>query len=123
MIIKAYPNKKGFSLIELLIAVAIVLVVLVGSLLAFVQLMLLNESSANLVIAANDAQFVLEQMKNEAYEDLSSYAPPTFSNLSSETVTLTRNIGTSIATITVNISWQERQNARNFSLSTCFAKE
>lgn len=118
-------NKEGFNLIELLVAVAIILIVLVGTLLAFVQLMLINESSRNMVIAANDAQYVLEQLKNEAYEDLSSYAPPTFNNLTSEPVTPTLiwNIGANIAIVTVNISWQERQNERNFSLSTCFAKE
>jgi len=116
-------GKRGFSLFELMIAVAIILTVLVGSLLAFVQLMLLNESSRNLVLAANDAQYVLEQMKNEAYDDLALYAAPTFNNLASETVSLTRAIGTNIATVTVDINWQERGNARNFSLSTCFTKE
>lgn len=118
------PDKKrGFSLIELIIAIAIILTVLVGSLLSFVHLILLNESSRNLVIAANDAQYVLEQMKNEDYGSLASYAPPVFSNLVSETVSLTRSIGANIATVTVDISWQERGDARNFSLSTCFAKE
>ena len=116
-------NKRGFSLLELMIGVAIILIVLVGSLLAFVQLMLLNESSRNLVIAANDAQYILEQMKNEAFEDLEGYIAPTFNNLNPEVVTLTKNIGSNIATITVDISWQERKDARNFSLSTCFAKE
>jgi prepilin-type N-terminal cleavage/methylation domain-containing protein len=116
-------NKRGFSLLELMIGVAIILIVLVGSLLAFVQLMLLNESSRNLVIAANDAQYILEQMKNEAFEDLEGYIAPAFNNLNPEVVTLTKNIGSNIATITVDISWQERKDARNFSLSTCFAKE
>ncbi|MFA5310906.1 MAG: prepilin-type N-terminal cleavage/methylation domain-containing protein [Candidatus Omnitrophota bacterium] len=116
-------SKRGFSLVEFLIGVAIVLIVLVGSLLAFVQLMLLNEGSSNLVIAANDAQYVLEQMKNEAFEDLASHPIPTFNNLNSETVTLTRSIGVNIATVTADVSWQERGNARNFSISTCFARE
>lgn len=108
---------------ELMIGVAIILIVLVGTLLSFVHLMLLNETSRSLVIAANDAQYVLEQMKNEAFGDLVSYTAPVFANLDSEAVSLTRNIGTNLATVTVNISWQERQNARNFSLSTCFKKE
>jgi len=117
-------NKRGFSLLELMIGVAIILIVLVGSLLAFVQLMLLNESSRSLVIAANDAQYILEQMKNKAFDDLSSYTAPELKNLGpSEVVSLTRTPGTNIITVTVNISWQERANARNFSLSTCFTKE
>ena len=108
---------------ELMIGVAIILIVLVGTLLSFVQLMLLNEASKNLVIAANDAQYVLEQMKNEAYDDLASYTAPTFDNLNSEAITLTRSIGANLATVTVGVSWQERANARNFSLSTCFTRE
>ncbi len=116
-------KKKGFTLIELMFGVSIILIVLVGTLLAFVQLMILNESSRGLVVAANDAQYVLEQMKNEAYEDLASYVVPVFNNLDSQIVSLTRSIGSDIATVTVNVNWQERGNARNFSLSTCFAKE
>ena len=115
-------NKKGFNLIELLVAVAILLFVLSGVLLSFVHLMLLNESSRGMVIAANDAQYVLEEMKNEAYEDLGSYDPPAFNNLTGEAITLTRIIGANLATVTVDVSWQERQNERNFSLSTCFTK-
>ncbi|MDD3087989.1 MAG: prepilin-type N-terminal cleavage/methylation domain-containing protein [Candidatus Omnitrophica bacterium] len=118
-------NNKGFTLIELLIAVAIILIVLVGSLLAFVQLMLLNESSRNLVIAANDAQYILEEMKNLAYDDLGSYLPNEneLDSLEAEDVELTYNIESDVTTVTVNVTWQERQNERDFSLSTCFTRE
>ena len=116
-------NNKGFNLIELLIAVAIILIVLIGSLLAFVQLMLLNESSMNLVIAANDAQYILEEMKNLAYDDLSSYVPKELDSLEAEDVELIYNIESDITTVTVNVTWQERQNERDFSLTTCFTRE
>ncbi len=116
-------NNKGFNLIELLIAVAIILIVLVGSLLAFVQLMLLNESSRNLVIAANDAQYILEEMKNLAYDDLNSYVPKELDSLEAEDVELIYNIESDITTVTVNVTWQERQNERDFSLATCFTRE
>jgi len=116
-------NNKGFNLIELLIAVAIILIVLVGSLLAFVQLMLLNESSRNLVIAANDAQYILEEMKNLAYDDLGSYVPKELGSLEAEGVELVYNIESDITTVTVNVTWQERQNERDFSLATCFTRE
>mgnify|MGYP001606235697 CR=1 FL=1 len=113
---------RGFSLVELMFGVAILLVVICGSLLTFVYCMLLNESSKNLTIATNDAQYVLEQIKALPYNGISSYTPPTFTDLPNETITLDRTIGASISTIAVNVNWQERQNSRSISLSTYIAK-
>lgn len=105
-----------------MVAVAITLFVITGSALSFVQLMFLANSSVNLTIAANDAQYVLEQLKGIAYGGIASYSAPVFYNLTNETVTLTRSVGANLADITVAVSWQERNQARNFSLSTYIAK-
>ncbi len=115
-------NKKGFTLIELMVAVAVTLLVTTGSFLSFTYLMILADSSVNLTVAASDAQYVLEQLKGIAYGSLSTYTAPVFSNLSNETVTLTRSIGANLATITVDVSWLEKNQAKNFSLSTYIAK-
>ena len=115
-------GNRAFSLIELMTGVAILAVVITGSLLAYINCMLLNDSSRNLVIAVNDAQYVLEQIKALDYNSISGYTPPSFSNLSGESVTLTRSVGATLATVTVNVNWSENQSTKSFSLSTYFAR-
>jgi hypothetical protein len=105
-----------------MVAVAITLLVITGSVLSFVQLMFLADSSVNLTIAANDAQYILEQLKGIAYEAISSYSVPDLDNLIGEDITLSRSVGANLATLTVNISWLEKNQTKNFSLSTCIAK-
>jgi prepilin-type N-terminal cleavage/methylation domain-containing protein len=116
-----FINDKGFNLVELMIASGILLIVLSGLMVTFVYGILLNESNNNLVIATNDAQYVLEQIKGLAYSAISSYPAPTFYNLNNETITLSRSIGTRIAEVTVDVSWTERQRQRSFRLSTRIA--
>lgn len=118
----AIKNKRGFTLAELILTVAITLLVITGSALSFVHLMFLADSSVNLTIAANDAQYILEQLKGVAYGEISSYSAPVFYNLPGEAVTLSRSVGANLATLTVDVNWLERNQARNFSLSTCIAK-
>lgn len=112
----------GFSLLELMMGVAILLISICSLLFALVFCLLLNESSNNLTTATNDAQYVLEQVKSLAYNDIPSYVPPTFNNLAGESITLNRTVQANITTVTVNVNWQERQNSKNLSLSTYFAE-
>ncbi|OGX18538.1 MAG: hypothetical protein A3K83_07610 [Omnitrophica WOR_2 bacterium RBG_13_44_8b] len=115
-------QNKGFSLMELMLAVAILLIAVLGLLSTFINCILLNESNRNLVTAANDAQYVLEQIRSLAYGDIATYAAPAFTNLNGEAITLTRSIGAEIAEVTVDVSWTERQRNRSFQLSTRFAQ-
>ena len=121
---RAVIRNKGFTLTELILAVAITLLVITGSALSFVQLMFLADSSVNLTVAANDAQYILEQLKGvKPYEAIESYSAPQLKNIGpSESITLNRNVGVNLATLTVNVSWLERNQTKNFSLSTCIAK-
>lgn len=119
---KMKNGNKGFSLAELMIGVAILTVVIITSLFAFINCILLNDSSRNLVSAANDAQYVLEQIKALDYNSISAYTPPTFTDLPNESVTLTKEIGATLSTVTVNVGWLENQKNKAISLSTYFAK-
>jgi prepilin-type N-terminal cleavage/methylation domain-containing protein len=115
-------KQKGFTLIELMFGVAIALFTIAGALISFVYLAALNNASCNLVIAANDAQYVLEEMKALTYSQLSGYTSTQVHNLNNENIILGKNIGSILATVTVTVNWTENNNAKNFSLSTCFAK-
>ncbi len=116
-------NKRSFTLVELMAAVAITLLVITGSALSFVQLMFLADSSVNLTIAVNDAQYVLEQVKSVPYASICGYSAPSLKNIgSSENIAFNCSAGANLATVTVNVSWQERGQAKNFSLSTYIAK-
>lgn len=113
---------KALTLLELMIASAILLIAICGLLFSFVSCILMNESNNNLVIAANDAQYVLEQIKALPYDSISAYSAPEFNNLNNEEITLSRSVGSAIADITVNVNWSERNRNKSFSLSTRIAK-
>ncbi|MDO8489659.1 MAG: prepilin-type N-terminal cleavage/methylation domain-containing protein [Candidatus Omnitrophota bacterium] len=118
----AIRNKKGFTLAELMVAVAITLLVIIGSILSFAQLMFLADSSVNLTTAVNDAQYVLEQLKGVTYGGISTYVVPVFNNLPGENVVLNRTVGANLANLTVNVSWQEKKQTKSFFLSTYIAR-
>jgi prepilin-type N-terminal cleavage/methylation domain-containing protein len=122
-----YKNKKnlGFTLIELVIAIAILLIMVTALFVASINCILLNEMNNNAVTAANDAQYVLEQMKQLPYTQINNYSPPVFTNLHNETIPKPTviDITGSIKQVTVNVNWTERQRNRSFSLSTRFARQ
>ncbi len=120
-------GKRGFSLLELLMAVAILLVVGAGVMAALTHCLLLTEASYNLVVAATDAQLVLEQIKARSYTTVPSYTVPTFTNLVNETVTITPaigsfNTGAGYNDLQVTVSWRERGANKNVSLSTSISR-
>ncbi len=115
-------RRRGFTLLELMVTVAILVFAIGGLFTSFMYSALLRETSANLVKASTDAQFVLEQMKGVSYSALSAYVPPALNSLPNENVTLQKNIGARIAEVTVNVSWTERGRNRNFALTTRFAR-
>lgn len=117
-------NIRGFTLSELMIASAILLVAILGLLAVLINCLFLNEANNNLIIAVNDAQYVLEQIKCLAYSDIAAYAPPEFINLNSETISLTRNYIdlNKLVEVTVDVNWVERQRNKNFQLSTRIAR-
>lgn len=120
-------GKKSFTLIELMFGISILLIVIIVSLGAFINSMLLNESSRNLTIAAQDAQYVLEQIKGQTFANISTfiagYPSGQFSNLPNESVTFPlTSFSANLATITIQVTWDERNTTRNFSLTSRFAQ-
>ena len=124
-------NKKGFTLVELMFSVFILLVSILALLSGFLGTLFLNNASSNLTIAVNDAQHVLEQVKGLNYTTCiqnnfaaGCYTLPVLTNLPGETVAFSPapTIGASISKITVKISWLDSQKTRSFSLATYIAK-
>lgn len=114
-------------MIELMFGVAILLVTLIAVLSSVIGSVFLNESSRNLVTASNDAQSVLEQIKTQSFSNIPAYisgfSPAEFNNLPGETVSFPDPVYTAnLDTITVNITWNERNAAKNFSITTRFAQ-
>ena len=117
---------KGVTLLELMVAAAILVIVISGLLFTFINCMLMNESNNNLVIAVNDAQYLLEQVKGLAYANINN---STLANLHNETVlyngTITAGVTeleTNLKEVTVNVTWTEKGRNRAFSLPTRVAR-
>ncbi|MFC1674366.1 prepilin-type N-terminal cleavage/methylation domain-containing protein [Candidatus Omnitrophota bacterium] len=115
-------SDKAFTLIEILITMVILLIVITGLLLTFFNCIILNEGNSNTVIAVNDAQFVLEEVKGLAYTHIPVYSPPDFSNLNNEDVDYDYDVGVSVTEVTVTISWNDRLRQRSIELATRFAR-
>lgn len=115
-------TKKGFTLLELMVTVGLLVFAIAGIFSSFIGAVLLNDANANLVKAANDAQYVLEQIKGVAYSQLSSYTAPVLANLENENITVQKNIAWRIAEVTAHVSWTEHNRNRSFSLTTRIAR-
>lgn len=58
---------KGFTLIEVLVAVGILVIILAGLLLSYTSCFILNETTRNLTFAMNAAQNVLEEIREHTF--------------------------------------------------------
>ncbi|MBU4589878.1 MAG: prepilin-type N-terminal cleavage/methylation domain-containing protein [Candidatus Omnitrophica bacterium] len=127
-------NKKntGFTLLELMIGAAVLILALVGLIAAYIGCFALNEKARNLTVATNDAQCVMEEIRdrntafNITQEDWSAWAatdPPDgggCSTLDNETITVTYPSGTGARPleIIITVSWTEKGRQRNTQIST-----
>ncbi len=118
---------QGFTLIELIISLAIIVPVLLGAIGLNVYVFRMNETSRRAVVALQDAHTVIERIRNLSETSLaqvtstypSGQTVSGFSNLPSEQVTVTYpNASTDPLVITVTASWVDRQGAMNRSLAT-----
>lgn len=63
-------NKSGFTLLELMISVSVLIVALVGLLGVFTHLISLNENSSKLTLAVTACQAKLEEIRNSTFQYL-----------------------------------------------------
>ena len=119
-------SKAGLTLLEVMLTSGILLIAIVALLYTFVNCIFLNESNKEALTAANDAQYVLEQIKSLAFSQIESYTPPVFTNLEDENIPapVVTVISSRVKRVTVNVSWTDkRRRARSFALTTQFVSQ
>lgn len=112
---------KGFSLLEVLIAVAIFGILLGGVFTAIQQTNYLTHHTANLLRARLLANEIIETLKVHPFETLHEYAFTDVSKLGDMTVDIriTEFNPNTLKQMTVIVKWQDtRQPERKYSLST-----
>jgi Tfp pilus assembly protein PilV len=118
-------KNSGFTILELLVASGILVISITAVLASFINSYLLNEASNNKAIAANDAQYVLERLKNMTYGDISTCSAPCadydFPNLEDESIGVTVTQMGDVKEVTADVSWTERERQRNLAITTRFA--
>ena len=108
--------KSGFTLLELMIAVGVLIVALVGLLGVFAHMMLLNENSRKLTIAVTACQDKLEEMRNANFSTLyatyngAGFNPNGFTSGQAKGTISIDNSDPNLLRIFVSISWRTRSN-------------
>ena len=111
--------KKGFTLVEVLIAAGILAIVLVGLLQTFIQCSLLASMAGNLTSAVAQAQNKMEEIRNHNYDLITTdYAPVgtppanTFnvSPLDGKGVIYIDSSNANLLKITIDVCWKEKDN-------------
>ncbi len=143
-------NKKGFTLVELLMAVAILAFAMSGILLMFINCAFLDQANRNKSIATIHAETAMEYIRSQTFSTIQnnlctsvvsplvpepvtwSLGPATLnlSGLTSESInaTTTSNCCSRIPLdwldITVEVKWKDRAqtNERNLKLGTSISK-
>jgi len=118
-------SAKAFTLVELLLASAILALVISGLLLVFLSCIFLNEANRNLTAAITHAQFAMEEVKNTAFGSIASesWDNATISAkgllpLGNESISINVT-GSTTLDVNVTVSWQDRASRdRNISIET-----
>lgn len=121
---KIFCERQGFTLAEVLIAVGILAVVIVGLLQLFVYCSTLAEAAGNTTLAVSEAQNKMEEIRNHDFSaiavDYASGGTPgntfTLTSLNGTgTITVSQVGGSSeLLQVRTDVVWQNK-NGRNFS--------
>jgi prepilin-type N-terminal cleavage/methylation domain-containing protein len=123
-LIQRKKSSSGFTLMELMVTAAILVVGVTGLLGAIINASILGQASHNKAVAVNDAQYVLEKLVDGTYADLSSHTDGNFTglNLNNESVFVSVSEASGIKTATVYVNWSESEKTRSFNITTQIAQ-
>lgn len=112
----------GFTFVEVMVSVGILLAGVVAAIGATVSLVALTNAGSLLTIGSNDAQHEMEQIRALPFASVASYNE-TRTNLPNETVSVVSStLGTTLKQITVTVSWREAGTTKTYVLSTLRAE-
>ncbi|HQQ06552.1 MAG TPA: hypothetical protein PLP56_06205, partial [Candidatus Omnitrophota bacterium] len=94
---------------------------IVGLLSTYISGSLMGVANRGLVIAATDAQYVLEKLKDTTYANIASYTDGNFTNLANESIAVTVTTGTNEKDVVVNVTWAEGERQRSHVITTKIA--
>jgi len=106
---KLSQNQKGFSLIELMVAVAILALVAIGLFQAFSVAFQSMADSKDRTIATNYAQQILEDYKNLHFERIQPFSGPIADSKFYQTISVSQ-IEDNLKRVIAEISWDDRNN-------------
>ncbi|MDP2981102.1 MAG: type II secretion system protein, partial [Candidatus Omnitrophota bacterium] len=109
-------NKSGFTLLELMIGISVLIVALVGLLGVFAHMISLNENSGKLTLAVAACQAKLEEIRNSSFTTLyttyngTSFNPNGFSSGEAKGAVSINNSNPNLLQVFVSVSWRTRSN-------------
>lgn len=115
---RSRKKNAGFTLMELMIVAGILVFAIVGLLGTYISGSLMGVANRGLVIAATDAQYALEKLKDMTYANIATYTDSNFTNLVNESIAVTVNEGINEKDVVVNVTWSEGERQRSYELTT-----
>ena len=119
LIINRKLSKKGFSLIELMVAVVILAIALVGIFLAFSSGWMGMADARDRTVATNYAQEILEDIKNTPFEKIHSESTSKINDTKFYRNINSININPNIKEVTAQVTWKNwKDSVKNVEAST-----
>lgn len=114
-----YKKKLGFTLIELMIAAAVVVIAFTGLLAMYIVCLNLAEEAHSLTVAVYDASKIMERIRVTNFDDIATTDWTAWAaggggcnTLTDEAITVSFS-GTNPLQATILVSWKDRQRPRS----------
>nr|MBU1328120.1 type II secretion system GspH family protein [Candidatus Omnitrophota bacterium] len=113
---KPVKYEHGFTLLELMISVSVLIVALAGLLGVFAHLISLNENSSKLTLAVAACQAKLEEIRNSTFSNIyttyngASFNPQGFASSEAKGAISVNNSNPNLLQVYISVSWRTRSN-------------
>jgi type IV pilus assembly protein PilV len=122
MTVSRLRNHKGFTLVEILVAMGILTIALLGLVSVTVMVVKGNSFSKTLTTATTLAKDKMEQLKNTGYDSMAG-GTDTAESVYTRTWTVANNSpAADMKTVVVTVQWNWQGMARNVTLQSILAR-